>query len=76
MSTNEQTLLMIGVILAVVPLTLAVLSDLYEGYIDRKKEKQQPKEEHCSCCGGCCDELCGCQACVLECECECECHNH
>ena len=86
MNVNEQALLMIGVILAVIPITLAVLSDLYEGHVERKKEKQRAKEEHCHGCGGCCDELCGCQACVQECgccgkpleecECQCSCHKH
>ena len=80
MTVNEQTILMIGVLLIGIPATLSVLSALWEKYLD--KEEQEVEEKHC-----CCHECCGCQQCAIEecgccglpldeCQCEHECHNH
>ena len=85
MNVNEQTVLMLGVLLVGIPTVLSLGSLIYESILN--KREQAKHIEHC------CHECCGCQGCVerevkdeeecgccgkplSECECNCSCHKH
>ena len=82
MNVNEQTVLMLGVLLVGIPAVLSLGSLIYESILN-KREQQEKQVEYCchECCGCMCcvEEKCGCCECVGECTCgacECECHKH
>lgn len=85
MNVNEQTVLMLGILLVGIPVVLSLGSLIYESILN--KREQAKHIEHC------CHECCGCQGCVdredreeeecgccgkplSECECNCSCHKH
>lgn len=70
MNVNEQTVLMLGVLLVGIPTVLSLGSLIYESILN--KREQAKKIEYC------CHECCGCMGCVeQECECcECNCKAH
>ena len=87
MSVNEQTVLMLGVLLVGIPAVLSLGSLIYDSILSKREQAKQIEQ----CCRECCDELCGCQGCVEhehkdeeECgccgkslsECQCGCHKH
>ena len=68
MNVNEQTVLMLGVLLVGVPAVLSLGSLIYDSILSKREQAKQIEQ----CCREWCDEMCGCQGCV-ERECECEC---
>lgn len=77
MSVNEQTVLMLGVLLVGIPTVLSLGSLIYESILNKREQAKQIEQCCRECCRECCDEMCGCQGCVereRECEC-CECHD-
>ena len=85
MNVNEQTVLMLGVLLLGVPAVLSLGSLIYDSILEKREQAKLIEQ----CCRECCDEMCGCQGCVerececcecgckahCECGCECECHD-
>lgn len=83
MNVNEQTVLMLGVLLVGIPAVLSLGSLIIENHMNKKEAEKQEHQE-------CCHECCGCQGCVEreeeecgccgkpleECECNCQCHKH
>ena len=53
MNVNEQTVLMLGVLLVGIPTVLSLGSLIYESILN-KREQQEKQVEHC------CHECCGC----------------
>ena len=84
MNVNEQTVLMLGVLLVGIPAVLSLGSLIYESILEKREQAKLIEQ----CCRECCHECCGCQGCVerececckcsckahCECGCECECH--
>ena len=91
MNVNEQTVLMLGVLLVGIPAVLSLGSLIYESILEKREQAKQIEQCCRECCRECCDELCGCQGCVEhehkdeeECgccgkslsECQCQCGCH
>lgn len=60
MNVNEQTVLMLGVLLVGIPAALSLGSSIYESILNKREQAKQIEQ----CCRECCDEMCGCQGCV------------
>ena len=91
MNVNEQTVLMLGVLLVGIPTVLSLGSLIYESILNKREQAKQIEECCRECCRECCDVMCGCQGCVEhehkdeeECgccgkslsECQCQCQCH
>lgn len=91
MNVNEQTVLMLGVLLVGIPTVLSLGSLIYESILNKREQVKQIEQCCRECCRECCDEMCGCQGCVErehkdeeECgccgkslsECQCQCGCH
>ena len=91
MNVNEQTVLMLGVLLVGIPAVLSLGSLIYDSILSKREQAKQIEQCCRECCRECCDELCGCQDCVEhehkdeeECgccgkslsECQCQCQCH
>ena len=83
MTVNEQTVLMLGVLLVGIPTVLSLGSLIYESILNKRelRELEKQMEFYChECCGcmGCVEQECKCCECECkahcECGCECECH--
>ena len=60
MNVNEQTVLMLGVLLVGIPAVLSLGSLIYESILEKREQAKLIEQ----CCRECCHECCGCQGCV------------